>query len=121
MDRRDFFKLALGGLAGAALIPLSSVVKVIAKPEIKKDCCAGCGKSLLVKDSEKPPKTYITNTDIECLTIDMDINKMAALVIRADGDTKYGKFLKRQLGKYEVGKEYEFCWECLLNSLVGLT
>ncbi|MFH1616469.1 MAG: hypothetical protein ABIG61_15450 [Planctomycetota bacterium] len=26
-------------------------------------------------------------------------------------------FLKMQLGKYEVNKRYEFCWECWLDSL----
>jgi len=28
-------------------------------------------------------------------------------------------FAQKQLGKYELNKKYQFCWECLLDSLFG--
>ncbi len=29
-------------------------------------------------------------------------------------------FIKEQLGKYEINKAYQFCWECWLDSLMGV-
>ena len=29
-------------------------------------------------------------------------------------------FVQAQLGKYEIGKAYSFCWECWLDSLMGV-
>ena len=30
------------------------------------------------------------------------------------------EFLQKQMGKYEVGKDYNFCFECLLDTLMGV-
>ena len=30
------------------------------------------------------------------------------------------KFMQKQIGKYELGKRYNFCWECWLDSLFGV-
>jgi len=35
------------------------------------------------------------------------------------GDGFQAEFIKKQLGKYEPGKDYLFCYECLLDSLFG--
>ncbi len=29
------------------------------------------------------------------------------------------EFIRKQLGKYKLGMEYAFCWECWLDSLFG--
>ena len=30
------------------------------------------------------------------------------------------EFLQKQMGKYEIGKDYNFCFECLLDTLMGV-
>ena len=30
------------------------------------------------------------------------------------------EFVQKQMGKYEIGKDYNFCFECLLDTLMGV-
>ena len=34
-------------------------------------------------------------------------------------DEEYKKFYKKQLGKYAENKDYNFCFECWIDSLMG--
>ena len=77
----------------------------------EKDCCARCGKSLLIRKDERSPKTNIPDKVTGCI---------ASLGTVPQDDECYNKYLKRQLGKYEIGKTYEFCFECWLDSLMGV-
>jgi hypothetical protein len=46
-------------------------------------------------------------------------NAYAAITWRIDPDSKDANDIevaKRQAGKYEVGRDYVFCFECLLDS-----
>ncbi len=74
--------------------------------------CDGCGKSMLYDgwestgrnggQSQNQPSTLV-GISLEVLTSDCSPSQKA--------------FLKKQLGKYEMNKRYEFCWECWLDSL----
>ena len=43
-----------------------------------------------------------------------------SLVIRWEADSDSNKaFYEKQMGKYELDREYNFCFECWLGSLMG--
>lgn len=60
--------------------------------------CYKCGKNMADDDGEVFPGFSIK------------VNK---------GSPKKDIFLKRQMGKYDLDREYEFCWECFIDALSG--
>ena len=68
---------------------------------MKPNKCAKCGKEMVDKNG-------VSMTGI-------------SLTFRADvkATDEELKFYKKQIGKYELDRSYEFCWECWLDSLMG--
>ncbi len=58
-------------------------------------CCDSCGKNVMDEDG-----SYTIGASI---TIDAGIGRQLP-------------YYRRQLGKYKLGKTYNFCWECYLDS-----
>jgi len=62
----------------------------------------------------------------------MECNRCGKSMTRADGSSLVGislqvlakdapeDFIQAQFGKYEIGRTYSFCWECWLDSLMGV-
>ncbi len=54
----------------------------------------------------------------KCMT-DEDGSSMIGVSLTVNAIESPEVFVKRQLGKYEIGRNYSFCWECWLDSLMG--
>ena len=65
--------------------------------------CDGCGK-------EMSPKTENGETIIGCC-IQSKADRMNEEAI---------EYVQAQFGKYELNREYNFCYECWLDSLMGV-
>ena len=58
----------------------------------------------------------------KCMTMDdeTEVIGMAINFENASGDdAATTKFFKEQLGKYEPGRRYQVCWECMLDNMLG--
>lgn len=64
-------------------------------------CCDRCHKSL-----ENTEGTEVIGIKVSMIFLGGNNQKPA-----------HNDFLQYQLGKYELGKEYNFCYECLLDAL----
>lgn len=124
MNRREFLKTFLAGGAGLALAPVIGLPKIEKEIITDDEHCCRCGKSLIIQENEKPEEKENNFGQFqECASLiifdNLKIKKMTEISISVNADN-YEKFRKRQLGKYEIGKIYEFCWECWLDSLMGV-
>ena len=46
---------------------------------------------------------------------------IVGMMIRVNNqDNELPGFTQKQMGKYEIGKDYNFCFECLLDTLMGV-
>lgn len=64
--------------------------------------CEGCGRSLTDENGSSIIGVSITVT------------------VKDDEAQINTDFIKRQMGKYEINKSYNFCYECWLDSLMGI-
>jgi hypothetical protein len=62
--------------------------------------CEKCGKSMTSEKGESIVGLLVSLED-------------------KSGNQEYMDFAKKQMGKYELNKEYGFCYECVLDSLTG--
>jgi len=70
-----------------------------------KAYCDKCGKCM----TQEVCDTIMPTTMIG-ITISM---------VDIGNEPRYKEFIKKQMGKYEVGREYRFCFECVLDTLFG--
>ena len=59
--------------------------------------CAGCGK---------------------CMTDDNGSSTIGIAITVCCESGQNKEFMQKQIGKYDLGKSYGFCWECCLDSLM---
>jgi len=71
--------------------------------------CDRCGKEMGIK--EEIGDRVIFHSDIVGVSIDSHTDEMS------DDDIEN---MKRQFGKYEINRSYNFCYECWLDSLMGV-
>jgi len=90
-----------GSVTDRSCIAVESTQAIMAV-EIKPIHCSRCGKSMTDEHGSS-----IIGVQITVRTEDgvMDMTK---------------DHTKEQLGKYELNKEYSFCYECWLDSLMGI-
>ena len=100
MNRRDFFKVALGGTLGIVLAPMA-FVKASAK--IERDCCMRCGKKLRSKNGD----SFYSGIRFGLKHI--------------DASPENEELARENWGKY-YGQNvtYDFCFECWIDSLMGV-
>lgn len=71
--------------------------------------CERCGKNMTYTDS--------------ALSVDVATHSIVgtSIIIRCETENKETiERFKEQLGKYSLNKEYNFCFECWLDSLMGV-
>lgn len=93
MFRRSFLK----GLLGLSALATISTASVKASSEQAKNCCSGCGKSMV-------------NPETKALNIALSISRQPGQTEAAD------KFAREQFGRFKR-EQYNFCWECCLVGL----
>lgn len=74
--------------------------------------CDGCGKSMLYDGWESTGRNGGQSQGPSMTFVGITLE-----VITPNSSPSWEAFLKKQLGKYEIDKRYEFCWECWLDSL----
>lgn len=60
--------------------------------------CDKCGKAMTDKNGESIIGMSI---EVQCM------------------DDKSSEFVKKQVGKYEIGRRYQICWECWIDNMLG--
>ena len=80
--------------------------------------CAKCGKNMEYKPDVTPENVESTlNSMVDPRGFEPSIYGIEIMFTVGTSSLSYKAYLQSQMGKYEPGKTYFFCVECLLDSI----